>query len=369
MSPMTRSERVRVLILIKGLGLGGAEVLVAQSAAVWDRTRFEYKVAFLLPWKDHLVSLIESEGIDVVDLGWRGPRSVGAVRRLRRLVSEWKPDLVHSHLPVAGILARVVIPAHHVYTEHNIVSSYRLPTRSLNRWTYWRNSAVIAVSEAVAESTSAYPGPDPIVVPNGIGAPSVSRSPLEVRRELGIDSSMRLIVHVGNIRPNKGHENLVRAVASLATLRSDFLVVSIGSEKFEGDLERLRHLAADLGVEDHISLLGQRTDAMSFVAAADAVVNPADVEGLPLTILEAMLLQRPIVATAVGGVPTVVVDRQTGLLVAPDAPEELAKGMDEILESEEASQWAHSGLELVRARHGIDTMVEAYESIYSRITQ
>lgn len=366
---MTPPERVRVLILIKGLGLGGAEVLVAQSAPVWDRTRYEYKVAFLLPWKDHLMSLIESEGVDVVNLGWRGPQSLGAVRRLRELVREWKPDVVHSHLPVAGILARMLIPANHVYTEHNVVTSYRPPTRSLNRWTYGRNSAVIAVSEAVAQSTSAYPGPTSIVVPNGIAAPSPTRPSFEVRRELGIDPGTRLVVHVGNIRPNKGHENLVRAVAALATLRSDFLVVSIGSEKFEGDLARLRGLASDLGIGDRISLLGQRTDAMSFVAAADAVVNPAEIEGLPLTILEAMLLRRPIVATAVGGVPTVVIDRETGLLVAPDAPEELAKGIAEILESEDASDWAQNGYELVRERHGIDAMVEAYETIYSRVVR
>jgi len=251
-----------------------------------------------------------------------------------------------------------------VYTEHNIADSYRQPTRSVNRLTYGRNAAVIAVSDAVGDSLAGFPGPTPRVIPNGV---SVSVSPTEieeVRTELGLESDHPLVVHVGNIRPHKGHENLIKATARLVTKEPNVLVVSVGGEKHEGDLDRIRESAVAVGVSEHIRFMGRRENARSFLAAADVVVNPADVEGLPLAILEALALSRPVVATAVGGVPTVVVDNVTGLLVPPDDPEALATGMLRALESPDAKAWGQAGARLVSAQYGIARMIADYEKLY-----
>ncbi|MEX2250744.1 MAG: glycosyltransferase [Acidimicrobiia bacterium] len=362
-----QADRRRVLVLIKGLGIGGAERLIAEGAAHWDRRRFDYRVAYFLPWKDQLVGGLTASGFVVDCLGSERGLGVTAYRRLRALVAAWRPDMIHAHLPTAGILARLATSRPVVYTEHNIASSYRQPTRLVNRLTYGRNAAVIAVSDAVAESLVGYPGPAPRVIPNGV---SVSASPTEidaVRSELGLRPGQALVVHVGNIRPHKGHENLIAAAAHIVTKDPTVLVVSVGAEKHDGDLARVRASASSAGVAEHVRFMGRREDARAFLAAADVVVNPADVEGLPLAILEALAFGRPVVATAVGGVPSVVVDRVTGLLVSPGDPAALAAGILEALESPDARTWGQRGADLVSAEYGIARMIADYEKLYGEV--
>jgi glycosyltransferase involved in cell wall biosynthesis len=186
----------------------------------------------------------------------------------------------------------------------------------------------------------------------------------QARRDLGIGANTPLFVHVGNIRPHKGHSNLTEAVVLLVKNRPDSVVVSIGGEKREGDLDRVRQRAIELGLEYNLRFLGRRNDALVYFAAADVVVNPSDIEGLPLSILEALALARPVVATAVGGVPSVVRNEETGILVDPGSPRQLADAMLKALESPEAPKWGQAGARLVKEKHGLDQMVAAYEEIY-----
>lgn len=363
----TPGDRARVLVLIKGLGIGGAERLISEGSEHWNRERFEYRVAYFLPWKDQLVGHLRSNGVVVDCIGSEkglGPKAYGM---LRSLISRWEPDIIHTHLPTAGIMARLATSRPVVHTEHNLVGSYRQPTRSVNRLSYRRNAAVIAVSDAVAESLHGYPGPTPRVIANGVSVAVEASSIEAVRSELDLEQGRPLVVHVGNIRPHKGHENLIAATADIVTTRPDVLVVSVGSEKNDGDLERVRSSADTAGLSSHIRFMGRREDAVSFLAAADAVVNPADFEGLPLAILEALALGKPVVATAVGGVPGVIVDRETGLLVPPRDPAALAKGVIEALESPDASRWGHAGSELVKAQYGIARMIHDYEQVYEEL--
>ncbi len=363
-------DRTGVLILIKGLGLGGAENLIAESAPLWDTSTFEYRVAYLLPWKHQLVAKLTDRGIPVTCLDWRGPADIGGLIRLRRLLREWRPEIVHSHLPVAGILGRVAATtSRNVYTEHNVVDYYRQPTKTVNRLTYRLNDVVIAVSDAVATSIARYPGPDVRVIPNGVVVPDPDSQTVQaVRRELGIDATTPLIVHVGNIRPHKGHRTLIDAMKLLARFRPDILTVSIGGEKVPGDLERMRSRSASLGVADRIKFLGRRDDALAFMATADVVVNPSDVEGLPLSVLEAMALARPVVATAVGGVPTVVRNEETGLLIEAGDSEALARAIEHALESPRAAEWGQAASRLVSERHGLEAMVRSYEDVYRELS-
>lgn len=364
----TLARRPSILILVKGLGIGGAETLISDSASLWDRESFEYRVAYLLPWKNQLVPELEGKGVSVVCLEWHGPPGLGLLGRLRRLSRDWQPDIVHSHLPAAAIWARTALwRPKHIYTEHNVVDSYRQPTRSLNRATYSRNDAVIAVSEAVARSIHGYPGPEPIVVPNGVAVSVPMEEVRRVRAELGIEPEIPLVVHVGNIRPHKGHGTLIAATALLQHSVPDALVVSIGGEKYRGDLERVREQARAAGLGDQMRFLGRRRDARSFIAASDIVVNPSDVEGLPVALLEALALERPVVATEVGGVPSVVQHMRTGLLVPPGDAAALAKAMEEALTSPAAAQWGAAGANTVEQAHGLDGMVDAYETVYRRV--
>ena len=121
-----------ILIAIKGLGLGGAERLISQGAKCWDRTEFDYHVAYGLPWKNQLVPALAALDVPTHMIGGRRGLDPMSPRRLRATIRATGADLVHAHLPMMGVVARLASPVPVVYTEHNVASSYRLPTRMAN---------------------------------------------------------------------------------------------------------------------------------------------------------------------------------------------------------------------------------------------
>lgn len=361
------AAKAKVVVLIKGLGIGGAERLISEAVNFWDRETYDYQVAYLLPWKDQLVPEIVAAGVKVDQLG-NGRVGITTWRQLRAYLKEARPDLVHAHLPSTGILARLASPAPVIYTEHNVVSSYRQPTRLINRLTYGRNTRLIAVSGAVAESATDYPGPDPIVVPNGVAVSVSDEDRRAARDELGISDTTLMIIHVGNIRPHKGHSNLIAATAKLKAMLQDFVVVSIGGEKYDGDLARIQAEAAEAGVDDVFRALGRRENALSFVAASDVMANPSDHEGLPLAILEAMSLGKPVVATAVGGVPSVIDSGVNGLLVPAADSAALADSLHDLAnDSGLRSRIGSKAREDALAKYGLEAMIRTVEGIYEEV--
>lgn len=363
-------NRPVVTVLVKGLGIGGAEKLISEGARYWSRDAFDYRVAYILPWKNQLVDELTELDVPVTCIGSSRGMTPGSMPRLRRLVRAPGPGLIHAHLPWAAILARVVSPKPVVYTEHNLPSAYRYPTRLANRLTYWRNHAVTAVSPAVAARVRRYPGPRVEVVPNGVSVAVSDSSANEVRRELGLTPSQPLVVHVGNIRPGKGHEVLVRTSAALAQTRSDVTVVSVGGEKYPGGLERLKSHVAQQGLNGTLRFIGPRRDALSFIAAADVYVNPADVEGLPVTILEAMALGRPVVATSVGGVASLIQNGANGFLIPPGSPAALAEAITALLDDPATRRRVGAaGAATVAANYNLESMVRAFEDIYRRVLE
>ncbi len=354
-------------MLIKGLGIGGAERLISESSRFWSTDEFEYRAAYVLPWKDQLVPDLAANGIDVVCIGG-GRWSLNAPTRLRRLLRSWHPALIHAHLPTTGILARLMTSRPVIYTEHNLAGSYRPASRILNRLTYGRNREVIAVSDAVAESLAGYPGPVPHVIPNGVIVSTSDETRRRVREELEIEPDQPLVVHVGNIRPWKGHTTLIKAALLLQESIPDVAIVSIGAEKHPGDLDRVRREADEEGVGDVLRFLGRRPDAVDFIASADVLVNPSDVEGLPLVVLEAMMAGTPVAATAAGGVPTVVQDGETGRLVPVGQPRALADAVtDLITDVEGAKKMADRARALAENKFGLERMVTAQEDLYRRV--
>ena len=138
----------------------------------------------------------------------------------------------------------------------------------------------------------------------------------------------------------------------------------MGGEKFDGDLDRVTAEAEAAGLGSHLRFLGRRTDARAFTEAATVYVNPSDFEGLPVSILEAMALARPIVATAVGGVPSVITE-ETGVLVPAKDPEALATGVAQLLDDpEQAAILAKAAQDLVESEFGLDDMIAGTERVH-----
>jgi glycosyltransferase involved in cell wall biosynthesis len=335
--PRSRRKKMRnVLLLIKGLGRGGAEQLVLSAVRHGDRTRVRYGVAYLLPWKDALVPEAESAGAWTRCLeGGRGPAWIG---RLRALVRDEGIDVIHVHSPYPAIGARLGLPRRIplVYTEHNVWQRYHRATYWGNVLTYPRNDHVFAVSDEVRRSVR-YPRglrfrrmPEVETLHHG-AEPAIledAPSPAGVREELGIPPAAPLVGTVANLKHHKGLQHLLRAVNEVRKAVPDVRFVIVGQGPAEGGV---RALASELGLDGTVTFTGFREDALRIAAAFDLFVLSSLYEGLSIALVEAMALSRPVVVTRVGGLPEVVEDGRQGILVEPADPQALAAGIVTLL--------------------------------------
>ena len=312
----------RILILIKGLGRGGAEQIVATAARHVDHERFTYEVAYLLPWKDALVKEIEEAGLSVHCLnGAKGPVWVG---RLRRLAHERQIDLIHSHSPTAAIGARIAFSGprrpRHVYTEHNVWKRYHRATYWGNVMTFPRSDHVFAVSDHVRESIDYPPGlrwrckPPVETLFHGIDQEAVSRwaSQDGVREELGIPASAPVVGTVANLKAHKRLDSMIAAADIVRRQVPDVRFVIVGT----GPLETaLRDQAAREGLDRTVLFTGFREDAQRVASVFDVFALSSEHEGLSIALIEAMALGKPAVVTRVGGLAEVVTDGVEGFHV------------------------------------------------------
>jgi glycosyltransferase involved in cell wall biosynthesis len=329
----------RVLLLIKGLGRGGAEQLLASAAPHLDGDRFRYEAAYLLPHKDALAADLEAAGIRVHCLD--GDRDGRWVARLGSLVRRRGFETVHAHSPVAAIGARLRFPRRRrgprlVYTEHNVWERYHRATYWANAVTYPRNDYVIAVSQHVTDSIR-YPAairslrmPPVETRYQGIDVEGTrAGAALDgVRDELRIPADAPVVGMVGNFKPGKGHGDLVEAVALVRAHVPDVRFVLVGRGPFEPDVRRR---ARELDVASSMIFAGYREDARRVMTAFDVLAVPSVYDGLSIALLEAMGLGVPPVLTRVGGNPEAVRDGEHGLVVPPRDPRALADGIVTLL--------------------------------------
>jgi glycosyltransferase involved in cell wall biosynthesis len=367
---------IRVLWLTKGLGRGGAEQLLVNSLPLVDRARFNISVAYVLPWKDALVGELERRDATVFGLGSKGAADVRWAYRLRRLVADQRIDLVHTHSPSIAAIARVVVPrrVRFVHTEHNMWSRYRSVTRWANALTYPRNAAVLAVSNAVAESIRvptwvAREPPEVSVVYQGADRAAVYRGPearSDARRALAIAPDDLVVGTVGNFTAKKDQATLLAAVASLTREHDRLRLVLVGTGPLE---DELRRRARELGVEERVMFTGMRDDVLALLPAFDVFTLSSRYEGLPISLLEAMASGLPCVVTRVGGIPEVVTDGHEGLLAAPGDSAALAAALDELLL--DLSLRAQMGARAAERATEFDlrSAVERTERIYERALQ
>lgn len=324
-----------MLLLIKGLGLGGAERLLVGLAANRDRTRFDYEVAYVLADQDALAPAMADTGIPVRCLGARGSADLRWLAALRRLVTERRYDLVHSHLPYVAAMARVValsIPAARrpvlVYTEHSLWNRAAVLTRVLNRATVGMDSGLFVVSPAARRALPRSLRQGARVVVHGVDlvqseAESHDRASTRpsVRHELGLAEDEVLALTVANLRSEKGLDVLVDAARLVREAGAPVRFAVAGSGPLQEDLQAA---VVEAGIEDRFTLLGQRLDTLRLMVGSDLFVLPSRQEGMPVALMEAMSVGLPVVATEVGGVPDVVTDGREGLLVEVGTPRAMA---------------------------------------------
>jgi len=323
-----------VLWLIKGLGPGGAERLLVTAAASHDRSQFDLHVAYLLPWKNQLVTELETLGVPCTCLEVHDERDLRWTGRLRRLLHDRPFDILHIHSPYAAGFARLVARSmpkaerpRLLTTEHNPWSTYRRPTWLANALTAPLDDAVFAVSGEAYASLPRWRRRRTETLAHGVPVDDI-RALLDqrssVRRELDVPRQTVLIGTIANYHRKKDWPTLLRAARIVSDSGEPVHFCAVGQGPLEDSVEELHR---ELRLDKIVTLTGHRPDAVRLMAGCDAFVLASRWEGLPVALMEACALGLPIVASAVGGVPEHFTDGADALLVPPGRADLLASAI------------------------------------------
>ena len=363
------------MFVISGLERGGAErqlVVVANGLAArgWRVTVVSY-----LPFSETSLRVeVDESRVRLVSLNARG--GVGKVAGLARAVAvvrRERPDVLVGFMFHGIMTARVAGRVGGVRAVVSAVRSEahrRLRERAMGV-TGRMTDAVTVMSESLASrlvERGVASRDRLVVIPNAVelGRYAGSGCRTETRRGLGVGDDEFVWFAAGRLAPEKDYPGLLRAFATLGDHRARLFVA--GEGPLQGELARL---AEELGLSGRVRLLGLRDDMAELYGASDALVLSSAWEGMPNVVLEAMASGRPVVATAVGAVPEMVADGETGYVVPPGDREALAGAMKRMMDlaTDERRAMGESGRRAVRERHSVESVVDAWEGLFGRLLE
>ena len=325
---------------------------------------------------DGSLTVIRVPAVDLSGLlGFQFTFSARLLLALRRQVRAFRPDIVHAHnfffrtteaaaLPWPGLGGAPLVTTLHLgrlegggFLLRRLIGAYEA---TAGRLIARRTAHFIAVSEAVAAHAGrATGGRVPVTtVPNGV-------DPVTFRPAPGDGPAEPTVLFVARLVPNKGPDVLLRCVPAVLARHPGARFDLVG----EGPMRtRLEGLAGAMGISHAVRFLGLRTDVDEQMRRAAVFVRPSHLEGMPLTILEAMASGLPVVATPVGGTPELVRDGETGYLVPVDDSEALAAALNSVLDDRpRARDMGRRGRAAVEAGYGWDAATDRTEAVYREV--
>ena len=390
MSASSTKRRLRVVTLADALGTyGGGERVAQQFATHLDPSRFEATFCVSRwdrpddPEHEAALNELRETGITFLPLDRSSRFQLRPWRQLIAYMREWQADILHSHMIGSNIWGALISPRAKVpvFVAHEHTWSFQgKPLRKFvdRNLIARRADAFVAVSredqrrmievERIPESKTRF-------IPNGI-PPSYSPNPQhDVRAELGIGPDQPVVGMVAILRPQKAVDVLVRASAVIRDAVPEVKVLLVGGGETAGGadagnpyIQRLHVLTAELGLDSTIEYLGLRTDVSDLLSTFDVAVLSSDYEGSPLSVLEYMEAGKPVVATRVGGVPDLVEDGVTGLLVEPQDPEAFASTVIDLLrDPDRAAAMGRAGQERRLNEFTIEATIRRVEDLYEEL--
>jgi glycosyltransferase involved in cell wall biosynthesis len=358
---------MKVLHLITGLGVGGAEL---QLRSILQHTRHDADVITLYN-PGPVADMIRSDGGQVRNLGMTRNTELGALLRLRRMIAEGGYDVVHAHLyrsqiygrPAAWLAGTPVV----VSTEHSIGETHlerrkmTLGVRALYLATERFSDATIAVSATVHDRMAKW-GVRPrrmTVIPNGVDLGRVAFDQADrdrIRAEFGLGAKEYVIGVLGRLDPNKQFDMVIEAAAPLLDSGTRLLIVGNGDER-----ARLEEVAARCGVADRVVFAGERHDVAAMLSAIDLFVASSKQETFGLSVLEALANGMPVLYTTCPALDGLGVDR------AVQVPG-TAEGLREAMAAElRAGPRARKSAPAIREAYGIDAVTRRIDDLYERL--
>jgi glycosyltransferase involved in cell wall biosynthesis len=364
---------VRVLHLVATGQRRGAEVFASDLVAALGRLGVDQSVAVLRAAPpavsfDAPVDLLGADGRSLPGLRMH----LGAVRALRALVRDRRPDLLQAHggEPLKYGLAAGGVPV--VYRRIGSTAGWLTggPRRLVYARLVGRAARVVAVSETTGRETAEAFGLPPakvVTIPNGVDparlAPRAGRA--ATRAALGVAADATAILSLGALSWEKDPLGHLETSAPLLRHHPGAVHLFAGDGPLRGELTAA---AGRLGLGGRVLLLGSRDDVGDLLAASDLMLFASRTEGMPASVIEAGMAGVPVAATALAGIPEVVVDGQTGLLAAPGDRYGLRAALDRLLgDGELRSGMGRAARARCRDRFGIDTVAGAYHALYAEL--
>jgi glycosyltransferase involved in cell wall biosynthesis len=366
--------------MLTAKSFGGANrIALNLTAALRDRGKQSY---VWIPGDGPAKAKAEEMGVT-----WRlyDPTRALASSMLRSTVSNWtiarqlysyRPGLIHVHDPR---FYRALLPALKVSRLKTVVHVQLEEAQTSLRWALKDPPQVIITCARflVDQVRNALPehlqrSQTVVAVPNAVDTDQFHPGDKDsAKQKVGAPRNIPLILLLANLAPHKGHETGIRAAAILKEKGVNAWLWFAGIER--GDsleyTERLKTLCGELGVADRVRFLGQRNDVPELLRAADCVILPSTAEGLPLSILEAQATKVPVLAAPTAGIPEIIIDEKTGILVRADDFNGYAHHLQRIFNNPILySQIAETAYSYILREHSWKTYIDRVCGIYQSIT-
>lgn len=364
------SPNIRLVQVLYSLILGGSEILGKEIALGLDGQGFRTAVCALEKGGE-LESLLLNADIPVFVAARKPSEYFSVMLRMYRYFRKFKPHIVHTHhlyQLVYSVLGAKLVGAKIVHTEHEYFSLLSRKARFMLRVLSLFCARITSVGEEITAylQDSIEIRPDLLVtIPNGVDSekysPLVPSAP-EISR---FASGRHVIGTVSRLETEKRHTVLLHAFHKIQTANPETALVLVGDGSLRKELESE---SVSLMLDDKVRFLGRRHDIPALLSAMDIFVMSSAKEGLPIALLEAMSMARPIIATSVGDIPRVIEHNRTGILVEPEDPCSLAEQILRLLnEPEYAKSLGKAARRLVVGNYELKQTLSKYRALYQSI--
>jgi len=377
---LLRKEQMRIVYVVLGKDIAGGETVCLQlMRAARDQG---HVVCLLVPDAGTVADAAKKENFEVIQLPLERTFQVRKAISFAQFLKTWEADLVHTHTMLPGmVLARIgaflagVPIICHAHLDHNYNSNplVKLLQRSADNLTaFLCQTVAVSADTRQALISVGNPAKRIRVIPNGVKVSEqvTELAPLSLHTMLNLKADERLVGCVARLDPIKGQSDLLVAAAKILHEIDNVHIVFLGSDIATGGRyeTELRALATQLGVTAHTHFAGHQPQAANLMVDLDVFVLPSYREAMPMSILEAMAAAKPVVATRVNGVPEVVVDGVTGLLVPPGNPDALAEAILKLLQNPEmARDMGIAGRKRVQKHFNLDKLHEQVFALYEEV--
>jgi len=368
-------DKIKLLRIVSNLGIGGVQKRMVSLLPKLDKKRYSIIVCSFKPGE--LQNRLEQSEIPVRIVSRRFKFDPVCIYKLRSIMKKENIDIVHTHCHkpnTTGRLAAKLAGVPVVITnEHNVDSWKSNWQLTLDRRLATYSDRIIAVSEAVKNfyvENANIPADKFEVIYNGVDLDFWQNNILsqetiaEKKTKLGLSQDDKVIVNIGRLHPQKGHEYLFRAVRKIIPRMKNlkFLIVGDGSMK-----DSLELLSERLGIKKYVIFTGKRDDIKDILCFSDISVLSSIREGFSNVILESMACGKPVIATDVGGNNEIIIDGENGFIVPSRDEDTLADKILALASSEELTERMGLAARETVKKFSLKRMVEKTEQLYEKL--